>query len=90
MAPSSALPIGGQRRISEVQAIPVDPALSGSGLLNAVLALLAPFDAGHDENGHFADHDIAGYLIVYVYGTSRCVPNPYMHAARRSIFRRGR
>ena len=44
MAPSSALPIGGTRILSEMQPVLIDPAQSGSGLLNAVLALLAPLN----------------------------------------------
>ncbi|KAH7107704.1 Pre-mRNA cleavage complex II protein Clp1-domain-containing protein [Auriculariales sp. MPI-PUGE-AT-0066] len=67
MAPSSALPIGGERRISEVEAIPVDPSQPGSGLLNAVLALLSQSEMDGDGDGHdqqLALHDIAGFVII--------------------------
>ena len=64
MAPSSALPIGGERRISEVQAIPVDPAQPGSGLLNAVLAILSQSDTDTDDVLHMADRDVAGFVVV--------------------------
>ena len=42
MAPVSALPIGATRSVSEMQPLPVNPAQPGSGLYNAVLAVLAP------------------------------------------------
>ena len=41
MAPSSALPIGATRTVNEMQPISLDPASPGSGLLNAIVALLA-------------------------------------------------
>lgn len=68
MAPSSALPIGATRVVSEMQPVAVDPASGGSGLLNKVLALLAP--ANPDENERYdeeiLDLPVAGFLIVYV------------------------
>ncbi|KAG5645598.1 Cleavage polyadenylation factor subunit clp1 [Asterophora parasitica] len=66
MAPSSALPIGATRVLSEIQPVPVDPAQSGSGLLNAVLGLLAP--PNPDENERYEeeilDLTITGFLII--------------------------
>lgn len=64
MAPSSALPIGAARSISEMQPVPVDPAQSGSGLLNAVLALLPPLDGPIDDNA-IVDSDVSGFIMVY-------------------------
>lgn len=63
MAPSSALPIGAARSISEMQPVPVDPAQSGSGLLNAVLALLPPLDGSIDDNA-IVDSDVSGFIMV--------------------------
>lgn len=67
MAPSSALPIGAARVVSEMQPVPIDPAQPGSGLLNAVLALLAP--PNPDENERYdeeiLDLTVTGFLIVY-------------------------
>lgn len=40
MAPSSALPIGATRTVNEMQPIALDPASPGSGMLNAIVALL--------------------------------------------------
>ncbi|EJD53335.1 cleavage/polyadenylation factor ia subunit Clp1p, partial [Auricularia subglabra TFB-10046 SS5] len=62
MAPSSALPIGGSRIVSEIQPTPVDPSLPGSGLLNAVLALLSPSPSGTEQT--LTDRDVAGFLVV--------------------------
>lgn len=42
MAPSSALPIGSAPLISETKPVKVDPSQPGSGILNSLLALLAP------------------------------------------------
>jgi polyribonucleotide 5'-hydroxyl-kinase len=68
MAPSSALPIGATRVVSELQPIPVDPALPGSGLLNSVLALLAPANADESEryDEEMLDLHVIGYLVVCV------------------------
>lgn len=67
MAPSSALPIGAARAVSETQAVPIDPAQPGSGLLNAVLAVLAP-PANTDESERYdeeiLDLPISGFIIV--------------------------
>ncbi|KAF7975848.1 hypothetical protein HWV62_8421 [Athelia sp. TMB] len=66
MAPTSALPIGGTRILTEMQPIKIDPAQSGSGLLNAVLALLAPFNPDEAEryDEEILDLTVAGFLVV--------------------------
>jgi len=66
MAPPSALPIGATRVVSEMQPLQIDPAQPGSGLLNTVLALLAP--PNPDENERYdeeiLDLNVAGFLVV--------------------------
>ncbi|PPQ93281.1 hypothetical protein CVT25_015279 [Psilocybe cyanescens] len=66
MAPSDALPVGAARTVSEMQPVLVDPASPGSGLLNAVLALLAP--PNHDENERYdeevLDLTVVGFLVI--------------------------
>jgi polyribonucleotide 5'-hydroxyl-kinase len=66
MAPSSALPIGAARVLSEMQPIQINPAEPGSGLLNAVLALLAPPNADESEryDEEILDLPVSGFLIV--------------------------
>jgi len=68
MAPSSALPIGATRVVSEMQPVQIDPSQTGSGLLNAVLALLSL--PNPDENERYdeeiLDLSVVGFLIVYV------------------------
>ncbi|KAJ7074180.1 hypothetical protein C8F01DRAFT_1242451 [Mycena amicta] len=67
MAPSSALPIGAARAVSETQAVVVDPALPGSGLLNAVLAVLAPPASTDDAERYdeeILDLPISGFVVV--------------------------
>jgi len=68
MAPSSALPIGATRVVSEMQPVPVDPSQPGSGLLNAVLAVLAP--PNPDENERYdeeiLDLTVTGFIIMFV------------------------
>ncbi|KAJ7286129.1 hypothetical protein C8J57DRAFT_1286803 [Mycena rebaudengoi] len=67
MAPSSALPIGAARAVSETQAVAIDPAQPGSGLLNAVLALLAPpvnTDESERYDEEILDLPISGFLIM--------------------------
>ena len=67
MAPSSALPIGASRAVSEMQPVLVEPSQSGSGLYNAVLALLPPSDSNTplDDNG-IVDSNVIGFVMVYV------------------------
>lgn len=68
MAPSSALPIGATRVVSEMQPVQIDPSQPGSGLLNSVLALLAP--PNPDENERYdeeiLDLNVTGFLVVCV------------------------
>ncbi|KAF7322484.1 mRNA cleavage and polyadenylation factor CLP1 [Mycena chlorophos] len=67
MAPSSALPIGAARAVSETQAVAIDPAQPGSGLLNAVLAILAPPANGDDAERYdeeILDLPISGFVVV--------------------------
>lgn len=68
MAPSSALPIGATRVVSEIQPVQVDPAQPGSGLLNAVLALIAPPNPDESEryDEEILDLTVTGFLVVYV------------------------
>lgn len=76
MAPSSALPIGAARMLSEMQPVLVDPASSSSGLLNSILALLAPFNPDESEryDEEILDLSVVGFLAV----TSIDVPNRKM------------
>ena len=71
LAPSSALPIGAVRTLSEMQPVLVDPALNTSGLLNSVLALLAPFNPDESEryDEEILDLHVIGFLVVYVFRT---------------------
>ncbi|KAF9077161.1 hypothetical protein BDP27DRAFT_1379573 [Rhodocollybia butyracea] len=66
MAPSSALPIGALRVVSEMQPVPVDPSQPGSGLLNAVLAVLS--HRNPDENERYdeelLDLTVVGFIVV--------------------------
>jgi len=66
MAPSDALPVGAARTVSEMQPVAVDPASPGSGLLNSVLALLAP--PNEDENERYdeeiLDLTVVGFLVM--------------------------
>lgn len=66
MAPSSALPIGATRVVSEIQPVLVDPSLPGSGLLNAMLALMAPFHADENEryDEEILDLPVTGFIAV--------------------------
>ncbi|KAF8637404.1 hypothetical protein AX17_002899 [Amanita inopinata Kibby_2008] len=66
MAPTSALPIGAKRVVSEMQPVQVDPAQPGSGLLNAVLALLAPLDPDENEryDEELLDLTVSGFLAI--------------------------
>lgn len=66
MAPSSALPIGATRVMSEMQPVPVDPAAPGSALLNRVLGILAP--PNPDENERYdeeiLDLTTIGFVVI--------------------------
>jgi len=66
MAPSSALPIGASRVITELQPVDVDP--TNPGLLNMLLALLPQPPADRSDEG-FTDEDlvttdIVGFIVV--------------------------
>ena len=67
MAPSSALPIGAMRAVSELQKVLVDPTQSGSGLLNAVLAILAPSNPDEKEryDEEMLDLHTIGFILMY-------------------------
>lgn len=70
MAPSSALPIGATRTVNEMQPITLDPASSGSGLLNAIVALLAlPTDPEETEryDEEVLDLPVSGFLAMFVF-----------------------
>lgn len=68
MAPLDVLPVGATRVVSEMVPVSVDPASPGSGLLNSVLALLAP--PHPDENERYdeeiLDLNVVGFLIMFV------------------------
>ncbi|KAL4077286.1 hypothetical protein V8B97DRAFT_2004165 [Scleroderma yunnanense] len=66
MAPSSALPIGATRILSEMQPIALDLASLGSGLLNRVLAVLSPFNADENEryDEEILDLSVTGFLVM--------------------------
>jgi polyribonucleotide 5'-hydroxyl-kinase len=68
MAPSSALPIGADRVVSEMQPVLVDAALPGSGLVNSVIAVLFPFNPDEHEryDEEILDLPILGFVFVYV------------------------
>ena len=68
MAPTSALPIGATRAVSEMQPLLVDPAQPGSGLYNAVLAILAPPNPDESEryDEEVLDLPVVGYVVMYV------------------------
>ncbi|GJJ12566.1 hypothetical protein Clacol_006809 [Clathrus columnatus] len=67
MAPSSALPIGASRVISEMQPVLVDPTQSGSGLLNSVLALLPPKDEKQLDDTAILESDV---VVDYIHSTA--------------------
>ncbi|KAI8982833.1 Pre-mRNA cleavage complex II protein Clp1-domain-containing protein [Trametes punicea] len=66
MAPTSALPIGATRAVSEMQPLLVDPAMPGSGLYNAVLAILAPPNPDESEryDEEILDLPAVGYIVI--------------------------
>lgn len=68
MAPSSALPIGAERVVSELQPIPIDPSQRGTGLLNAVVALLAPQNPDESEryDEEVLDLPVSAFFVVCV------------------------
>lgn len=69
MAPSSALPIGASRVITELQPVAIDPA--APGLLHMVLALLPlpPQGGKQEDDDGFSEEDlissnIVGFILV--------------------------
>ncbi|KAI0371672.1 hypothetical protein BV20DRAFT_964891 [Pilatotrama ljubarskyi] len=76
MAPTSALPIGAARVVSEMQPLFVDPAQPGSGLYNAVLAVLAPPNPDESEryDEEILDLPVVGYVVI----TALDMPNRRM------------
>lgn len=67
MAPSSALPIGASRAVSELLPLHVDPSSPSSGLLNSVLALLVSTASdGEQYDEELTDLPVQGFIIVYV------------------------
>ena len=68
MAPTSALPIGATRVVSEMQPLLVDAGQPGSGLFNAVLAVLAPPNPDESEryDEEVLDLSVLSYIVVYV------------------------
>lgn len=76
MAPSSALPIGATRTVNEMQPITLDPASPGSGLLNAIVALLSlPMHPDETEryDEEVLDLPVSGFLAVFVFPIISCV-----------------
>ncbi|KAI9069980.1 hypothetical protein FKP32DRAFT_1663111 [Trametes sanguinea] len=76
MAPTSALPIGATRAVSEMQPLLVDPAMPGSGLYNAVLAILAP--PNPDESERYDEEVLDLPAVGYVVITALDMPNRRM------------
>ena len=65
MAPSSALPVGAARVMSEMQPVPVNPGAPGSALINAVVAVLAPLSP--DENERYDEELLDLPVTSFVY-----------------------
>lgn len=74
MAPTSALPIGATRVVSEMQPLAVDPAQPGSGLYNAILAIVAPPNPDEAEryDEEILDLNVLGFVVVYVSSCIAC------------------
>ena len=73
MAPTSALPIGATRVVSEMQPLLVNPAQTGSGLYNAVLAILAPPNPDESEryDEEILDLHVVGFIVACVHSLPR-------------------
>ncbi|KAK7693831.1 Cleavage polyadenylation factor subunit clp1 [Cerrena zonata] len=76
MAPTSALPIGATRVVSEMQPLAVDPAQPGSGLYNAILAIVASPNPDEAEryDEEILDLNVLGFVVV----TALDLPNKRM------------
>lgn len=80
MAPSDALPVGAKRAVSETQPVHVEPGEPGSGLLNAVLAILAPFNPDENEryDEEILDLTVIGFIVMQVhFSTTEAISNLY-------------
>lgn len=69
MAPSSALPIGATRTVNEMQPISLEPSSPGSGLLNAIVALLSPpvhLEETERYDEEVLDLPVSGFLAMLV------------------------
>lgn len=66
LAPSSALPIGAARVVSEMQPVPIDPAQPGSRLHNTVVALMAlpNVDEAERYDEEILDLTATGILVM--------------------------
>ena len=71
MAPVSALPIGATRAVSEMQPIMTNPAQPGSGLYNAVLAVLSLPNT--DESERYDEEILDLHVVCFIV---MCVPPP--------------
>ncbi|KII89197.1 hypothetical protein PLICRDRAFT_687666 [Plicaturopsis crispa FD-325 SS-3] len=92
MAPSSALPIGATRVVSEMQPVEIDPAQAGSHLLNAVLALLTLPNPDESEryDEEILDLNVTGFLVITALDIPRrkmtiLAPNQGSYAGRTAI-----
>ena len=87
MAPTSALPIGATRVVSEMQPLLVDPAQPGSGLYNAVLALLSPPNPDESEryDEEILDLPAVGFIVVCVYSRGLRYKLTYVPIVRTAL-----
>lgn len=67
MAPSSALPIGATRTVSEMVPVKLDAAMHGARLQNTLMALLEQRDDSGEHEPYdedILDRAVAGFLAV--------------------------
>ncbi|KAI0797538.1 hypothetical protein C8Q75DRAFT_738679 [Abortiporus biennis] len=76
MAPTSALPIGATRVVSEMQPLLVDPSQSGSGLYNSLLAIIAP--PNPDESERYDEEILDLHIVGFIVISSIDIPNKRM------------
>jgi len=76
MAPTSALPIGAARTVSEMQPLHIDPSVPGSKLYNAVLGILAP--PNPDEAERYDEEILDLHVLGFVVITALDIPNKRM------------
>jgi len=74
MTPTSALPIGAVRTVSEMQPLHIDPSVPGSKLYNAVLGIFAPPNPDKAEryDEEILDLNILGFVVMCVVVVSGC------------------